>query len=258
MQRNEGMNMSTNNALTIDGLTVNFDGFKAVDGFSTVIEDGELRVVLGPNGAGKTTMMDLISGKTKASAGSVRLYGRDITSRAEHKIARAGIGRKFQIPSIFRDLTVRENFEVAVTRTPGVLSNLRMGLRASERKQVQHIVDLTQLGDVLEKRAGDLSHGQMQWLELGMLIGQESRVILLDEPTAGMTQAETLKTSRIINALKGSHTLLVVEHDMAFVREIAEKITVMHLGKMLAEGKIEQIEKDPAVQDAYLGSGGIH
>jgi urea transport system ATP-binding protein len=250
--------MVTSHALSIDGLTVSFGGFKAVDGFSTVIEDGELRVVLGPNGAGKTTMMDLISGKTKTTGGTVRLFGRDITSRPEHQIARAGIGRKFQIPSIFRDLTVRENLEVAVTRVPGVLANLRMGLRAPERSRLNQVVDLTQLEDVLEKRAGDLSHGQMQWLELGMLIGQDARVILLDEPTAGMTQAETLKTSQIIKSLKGNHTLLVVEHDMAFVREIAEKITVMHLGKMLAEGKIAQIEKDPAVQEAYLGSGGIH
>lgn len=250
--------MASRDALSIDGLTVSFSGFKAVDGFSTVIEDGELRVVLGPNGAGKTTMMDLISGKTKATGGHVHLFGREITNRPEHQIARAGVGRKFQIPSVFRDLTVRQNLEVAVTREPSVLRNLRIGLRLAERHKIQKIVDLTQLGDVLEQRAGDLSHGQMQWLELGMLIVQDARVILLDEPTAGMTQAETLKTSQIINSLKGSHTLIVVEHDMAFVREIAERITVMHLGKLLAEGNIRAIEQDPAVQEAYLGSGGIH
>ncbi len=245
-------------ALVIDGLGVEFGGFKAVDCFSTVIEDGELRVLLGPNGAGKTTLMDLISGKTRSTEGRVDLYGRDITNMAEHEIARAGVGRKFQIPSIFRDLTVRQNLEVAACKETGVLRNLRFGLPQDDRAKIDRVIELTRLGDVLGQRAGDLSHGQMQWLELGMLIVQDSRVILLDEPTAGMTQAETHKTSEIINELKGQHTLLVVEHDMAFVREIAEKITVMHLGKMLAHGRIAEIETNPDVQEAYLGSGGIH
>ncbi|MEO1283408.1 MAG: urea ABC transporter ATP-binding protein UrtD [Pseudomonadota bacterium] len=247
-----------NPALIIDGLSVDFGGFKAVDGFSTVIDDGELRVVLGPNGAGKTTMMDLITGNTRSTGGTVTMYGKDITNHAEHEIARAGLGRKFQIPSVFRDLTVFENFEVAVTKQQGVFGNLRFALRASEKEKLDQIIELTQTSDVIDKRAGDLSHGQMQWLELGMLIAQDSRVILLDEPTAGMTQGETYRTSQIIKALKGQHTIIVVEHDMAFVREIAEKITVMHLGKMLAEGRMDVIENDPKVQDAYLGSGGIH
>lgn len=247
-----------NPALVIDGLSVDFGGFKAVDGFSTVIDDGELRVVLGPNGAGKTTMMDLVTGNTRSTGGSVMMYGKDITNHAEHEIARAGLGRKFQIPSVFRDLTVYENFEVAVTKQRGVFGNLRFGLRGSEKQKLDQIIELTQTSDVIDKRAGELSHGQMQWLELGMLIAQDCRVILLDEPTAGMTQGETYRTSQIIKELKGKHTIIVVEHDMVFVREIAEKITVMHLGKMLAEGRIEKIEKDPKVQDAYLGSGGIH
>ncbi|MEM6677766.1 MAG: urea ABC transporter ATP-binding protein UrtD [Pseudomonadota bacterium] len=245
-------------ALTIDGLGVSFGGFKAVDCFSTVVNDGELRVVLGPNGAGKTTMMDLISGKTASTEGHVYLFGQDITNKPEHEIARAGIGRKFQIPSIFRDLRVRENLEVAAVKETSVLRNLRLGMSRPERTRMEEVIELTRLGDVLETRAGDLSHGQMQWLELGMLIVQDARVILLDEPTAGMTQAETLKTSQIINELKGKHTLIVVEHDMAFVREIAERITVMHMGKMLAEGSIAQIEGNEAVREAYLGSGGIH
>ena len=245
-------------ALMMDGLTVDFGGFRAVDGFSTVIDDGELRVILGPNGAGKTTMMDLISGRTRSTGGHVFLYGEEITNRAEHHIARAGVGRKFQIPSIFRELTVRQNLEVAAGDEPGVFANLRLGLRSERRAAIERVIELTRLGDVLGQRAGDLAHGQMQWLELGMLLVQDARVILLDEPTAGMTQAETLRTSEIINVLKGQHTIVVVEHDMAFVREIAEKITVMHLGKMLAEGPIAKIETDPAVQEAYLGSGGIH
>ncbi len=250
--------MAQDNALTVDGLGVDFSGFKAVDGFTMIVADGELRVLLGANGAGKTTLMDLISGRTRCTDGTVHLYGQNITNWEEHKIARAGIGRKFQIPSIFRELTVAQNFEVAGTREPSVLKNLRLNLSAAAKARIEEVIELTGLEDVLGKRAGDLSHGQMQWLELGMLIIQDARVILLDEPTAGMTQVETLKTSRIINRLKGQHTILVVEHDMAFVREIANKITVMHLGKQLAEGTIEEIEKNPAVKDAYLGSGGIH
>lgn len=245
-------------ALAIDGLTVDFGGFRAVDHFTTAVQDGELRVILGPNGAGKTTLMDLISGKTAATGGKIALYGKTITGLSEHLIARAGVGRKFQIPSVFRDLTVRQNLEVSVSQVPGVLKNLRLKMPAEDRRRIEEVIDLTQLGPVLNQLAGDLSHGQMQWLELGMLITQEAKVILLDEPTAGMTRAETSKTADIILALKGSHTILVVEHDMGFVRQIAEKITVMHMGKRLAEGPIEKIETDPAVQEAYLGSGGIH
>lgn len=245
-------------ALMIDGLGVAFGAFKAVDNFSTIIAEGELRVVLGPNGAGKTTLMDLISGKTASTQGKVFLHGQEITNLPEHRIARAGVGRKFQIPSVFRDLRVRENLEVAAVQSPKLFRNLRLGARREERARIDRVVDLTRLGDVLETRAGDLSHGQMQWLELGMLIAQDAKVILLDEPTAGMTAGETMKTSQIINDLKGKHTLIVVEHDMAFVRAIAERITVMHMGKLLAEGPIDRIESDPAVQEAYLGSGGIH
>ncbi|MEM9047151.1 MAG: urea ABC transporter ATP-binding protein UrtD [Pseudomonadota bacterium] len=245
-------------ALKLDGLGVSFGGFKAVDSFTTVVDEGELRVVLGPNGAGKTTMMDLVSGKTRATEGRVALFNRDITNRAEHQIARAGIGRKFQIPSIFRDLRVRENLEVAAVKETAVLRNLRRSLTGGQKQRIEEVIELTRLDAVLDTRAGDLSHGQMQWLELGMLIAQNVRVILLDEPTAGMTQAETHKTSQIIKALKGKHTIIVVEHDMAFVRAIAERITVMHMGKLLAEGPMAQIEADPAVQEAYLGSGGIH
>ncbi|SHM76040.1 urea transport system ATP-binding protein [Roseovarius litoreus] len=245
-------------ALTIEGLEVDFGGFKAVDSMTTVIDDGELRVILGPNGAGKTTLMDLISGKTAATGGKVHLFGRDITNRPEHEIARAGVGRKFQIPSVFRDLSVLQNLEVAVSHEPRVFRNLRLGMSRADRKRIDEVIDLTGLGAVLDTLAGDLSHGQMQWLELGMLITQQSKVILLDEPTAGMTQGETSKTADIILRLKGTHTILVVEHDMAFVRKIAEKVTVMHLGKLLAEGPMQTIEADPAVRDAYLGSGGLH
>jgi urea transport system ATP-binding protein len=245
-------------ALTIDGLSVDFDGFKAVNSVSMIVDEGELRVLLGANGAGKTTLMDLISGKTKSTGGRVFLYDTDITNMEEHEIAGAGVGRKFQIPSVFKDLTVRRNLEVAsCSRDTRVLANLGFGFSLEGEKRVDEVLELIGLTEEASTIAANLSHGQTQWLELGMLMVQNAKVLLLDEPTAGMTQAETLKTSKIINALKGKHTLLVVEHDMAFVREIAQRITVMHLGQVLAEGSVTEIEQNPKVKEAYLGSRAI-
>ena len=242
-------------ALTIDGLSVDFDGFKAVNGVSMIVEDGELRVLLGANGAGKTTLMDLISGKTKSTGGRVFVHDTEITNWEEHKIARAGIGRKFQIPSVFKELTVRRNLEVASCKNPGVFANLGFGFSA--KAKIDEVLELIGLTEEAGQVAAYLSHGQTQWLELGLLITQDPKIILLDEPTAGMTQAETHKTSLIVNNLKGRHTIIVVEHDMAFVREIAERITVLHLGQVLAEGSVAEIENDPKVRAAYLGSKGI-
>lgn len=244
-------------ALTIHGIGVDFAGFKAVDKVSMIIADGELRVLLGANSAGKTTLMDLISGKTKSTQGRVYIDDLDVTNWEEHRIARAGIGRKFQIPSVFKDLTVRRNLEVASCRRPGVFANLGFGSGSSERARVDRALELAGLQDQAQKRAAELSHGQTQWLELATLIVQDRRIILLDEPTAGMSQAETEKTSEIINGLKGQHTLIVVEHDMAFVRAIAQTVKVMHLGKILAEGSVAEIETNEAVRRAYLGSHGI-
>src|SRR6202165_509587 len=244
-------------ALTIDGLSVDFEGFKAVNQVTMTIDDGELRVLLGANGAGKTTLMDLISGKTKSTGGRVFLHDTDITNWEEHKIARAGVGRKFQIPSIFKELTVRRNLEVASCRNPGVFANLRFGFSADAERTVDEVLELIGLTGEANQVAAYLSHGQTQWLDVGLLITQNPKIILLDEPTAGMTQAETHKTSLIVNNLRGRHTIIVVEHDMAFVREIAERITVLHLGQVLAEGSVEEIETDPKVREAYLGSKGI-
>jgi urea transport system ATP-binding protein len=245
-------------ALTLDGLGVDFSGFKAVSNVSTVIEEGELRVLLGANGAGKTTLMDLVSGRTHATEGHVFLFDKEITNKEEFVIARSGLGRKFQIPSVFKELSVRRNLAVASCPSRGVLSNLRFGFPKASRDRVEEVLQLIGLADEAEETAANLSHGQTQWLELGLLIVQNPKVLLLDEPTAGMTAAETQKTARIINALKGRHTLVVVEHDMAFVREIAQRITVLHLGQIIAEGDIAHIENDPKVKEAYLGSGGIH
>ncbi len=244
-------------ALTVDGLSVDFDGFKAVNAVSMIVDEGELRVLLGANGAGKTTLMDLISGKTKSTGGRVFFYDTEITNKEEYEIARAGLGRKFQIPSVFKDLTVRRNLEVVSCRDTRVLANLGFGFSREGEERVDEVLELIGLSEQAATIAANLSHGQIQWLELGMLMVQNAKVLLLDEPTAGMTQAETLKTSKIINALKGKHTLLVVEHDMAFVREIAERITVMHLGQVLAEGSVTEIERNPKVREAYLGSRAI-
>ncbi|WP_234195484.1 urea ABC transporter ATP-binding protein UrtD [Pseudacidovorax sp. NFM-22] len=249
--------MTATPALELRSLGVSFGGFKAVDGVSLQVAEGELRVLLGANGAGKTTLMDLISGKTRSSQGQVLLYGTDITNRPEYRVARAGIGRKFQIPSVFRELTVRQNLGVAATREPSILRNLRWGFGRAAESGIDEILALTGLEALQQRQAADLSHGQTQWLELGLLIAQKPKVILLDEPTAGMTHAETSRTAQILNALRGRQTILVVEHDMAFVRDIAEKITVLHLGKVLAEGSVAQIERDPRVRQAYLGSHGI-
>jgi urea transport system ATP-binding protein len=244
-------------ALTIDGLSVDFDGFKAVNSVSMIIDEGELRVLLGANGAGKTTLMDLISGKTKSTSGRVYLGDIEITNWEEHRIARAGLGRKFQIPSVFKELTVRRNLEVASCKHPGVFANLGFGFGASAKDNVDEVLELIGLTEEANQTAAYLSHGQTQWLELGLLITQNPKIVLLDEPTAGMTQAETHKTSLIVNNLKGRHTIIVVEHDMAFVREIAERITVLHLGQVLAEGNVAEIESNPKVREAYLGSKGI-
>ncbi|MGF1624470.1 MAG: urea ABC transporter ATP-binding protein UrtD [Alphaproteobacteria bacterium] len=245
-------------ALKVDQLELDYGGFKAVDGFSMDVAEGELRVLIGANGAGKTTLMDLISGRTKSTGGRVYLHDVDITNKQEHQIARAGVGRKFQIPSVFRGLTVLQNLSVAATVRKNVFGNLGISLPAARRAEVDRILGVIELRDRQSALAGTLSHGETQWLELGMLMIQDPKIIMLDEPTAGMTHAETLKTSRIVNSMKGTHTILVVEHDMSFVREIANQITVMHLGRKLAEGTVHEIETNPAVKDAYLGSGGIH
>ena len=244
--------------LEIEDLEVNFRGFRAVDGFSMAVEEGELRVLIGANGAGKTTLMDLITGRTKSTGGKVTFLGDNITNRQEHKIARRGIGRKFQVPSVFKDLTVRENLEVAYTRSLSVWRNLLVSAKPRQLdRQIERALELASLTEESTNLAGNLSHGQTQWLELGMVLVQNPKLVLLDEPTAGMTGLETEKTSEIINGLRGEHSIIVVEHDMTFVRSICEVITVMHLGKKLAEGTVEQIENDQSVIDAYLGSGGI-
>lgn len=243
--------------LELRDVTVSFAGFLAVNGLDLSVARGELRCLIGPNGAGKTTALDLICGKTRPSSGEIRLGGRQLDRLEEHEIARAGVGRKFQVPSVFRELTVRDNLEVAYCRHVGVFGNLLRFGRSAESDGLEKLADLVGLRDELSQPAGYLSHGQTQWLEIALLLAQDTELILMDEPTAGMTAQETRRTAELFNRLKGRHTLVVVEHDMSFVKEIGDFISVMHQGRLLAEGSVKDIEQHPAVREAYLGSGGI-
>ena len=243
--------------LEMRGVEVEFSGFKALRGLEFSVEEGELRCLIGPNGAGKTTALDVICGKTRVRAGEIRFRGRATRKLEEYRIARLGIGRKFQVPSVFRELTVWDNLWAAHARRSGVFANLRaFGSRAA-RADLAKLAEFVGLGETVQQRAGILSHGQTQWLEIAMLMAQDAQLMLLDEPTAGMTAQETRKTAELMNRLKGRHTLVVVEHDMGFIREIADVISVMHQGRLLAQGTVGEVEANPEVRRAYLGSGGI-
>ncbi|HTO98579.1 MAG TPA: urea ABC transporter ATP-binding protein UrtD [Myxococcales bacterium] len=240
--------------LYLDGVTVSFDGFKALDGLSLIVEPGELRCIIGPNGAGKTTMMDVITGKTRPDAGEAQFGNAcDLTRLSEPEIARAGIGRKFQKPTIFRNHTVFENLEVALKTDKRVLPTLRARRSAEQEARIEEVLDLIGLRRKAEQKADLLSHGEKQWLEIGMLLMQDPRLLLLDEPVAGMSDEETARTGELLQSLAGKHSLVVVEHDMHFVESIARKVTVLHEGRLLAEGTLESVREDPRVIDVYLG-----
>jgi urea transport system ATP-binding protein len=241
--------------LFVDNVSVSFDGFKALTDLTLVLEPGELRCIIGPNGAGKTTMLDVITGKTRPTSGKVYMHGQneDLTLRSEYEIARLGIGRKFQRPTVFPAHTVLENVELAFAANKGVFRSLFYRVQAKESARLKDILELVGLYDVRGNPAGALSHGQKQWLEIGMLLAQQPTVLLVDEPVAGMTHQETEKTAELMLSLAGEHTVVVVEHDMDFVRSIARKVTVLHEGHVLAEGSMEQVQKDPKVVQVYLG-----
>ena len=243
--------------LDLRDISVSFNGFKALNGLNMSVRKGELRCLIGPNGAGKTTALDIICGKVKPSVGTVTFDGTALHDLEEHEIARVGVGRKFQVPSVFRDMTVAENLEVARARRPAVWANLRWDVRRAGRADIERLAELIGLTEQLERPAAYLSHGQTQWLEIGMLVAQDAELILMDEPTAGMTAQETRKTAELLDRLKGKHTLVVVEHDMGFVKAIGDIISVMHMGQLLAEGTGAEVEAHPEVRRAYLGSGGI-
>jgi len=240
--------------LYLDGISVSFDGFKALNALSLSIDIGELRCVIGPNGAGKTTMMDVITGKTRPDSGSA-FFGQtiDLTRLTDAEIAQAGIGRKFQKPTIFEHHSVFENLELAMKADKRVRRALFAKLASTERDRIAEMLKLIRLGDAADREAGLLSHGQKQWLEIGMLLMQEPRLLLLDEPVAGMSDDETERTAELFLSLAGKHSLVVVEHDMAFIAKIARKVTVLHEGSVLAEGPMDQVREDPRVVEVYLG-----
>ncbi|EGK72066.1 Putative Urea ABC transporter, ATP-binding protein UrtD [Methyloversatilis universalis FAM5] len=244
---------NTDFVLAIEDLTVSFDGFKAIDALTLYVDRGELRVIIGPNGAGKTTLLDLICGKTKASAGSIKFKNQEMTRLAEHKIVRAGVGRKFQTPSIYENLSVFKNLEVSFPRGRSVLGALGFRCTDEVKERVQSVATEIGLADALDTEAGLLSHGQKQWLEIGMLLMQEPELLMLDEPIAGMSVRERELTADLLQRICKGRSVIVIEHDMDFVKRIAHKVTVMHQGKILAEGSMEKVQADPKVIDVYLG-----
>jgi urea transport system ATP-binding protein len=240
--------------LYLEGITVSFDGFKALNELTLYIDDGELRCIIGANGAGKTTMMDVITGKTKPDSGSV-YFGQkiDLLRMSETDIAQGGIGRKFQKPTVFEFHTVYENLELSMASNKEVWPTLVARLNAEEKDRIDEVLEVIGLSEHRYRLAGVLSHGQKQWLEIGMLLMQNPRVLLVDEPVAGMTGQETERTAELLTSLAGQHSVVVVEHDMEFVRSIARKVTVLHEGSVLAEGSMDQVQNDPRVIEVYLG-----
>jgi urea transport system ATP-binding protein len=249
-----GVDASHGPILYLDGISVSFDGFRALNNLSLTVEDGELRCIIGPNGAGKTTMMDVITGKTRPDSGTA-FFGQtiDLTKLTEPQIAHAGIGRKFQKPTVFEELTVFENLELAMKADKQVRRTLFAQLLPAQRDRIAGTLRTIRLAGSEQRLAGSLSHGQKQWLEIGMLLMQEPELILLDEPVAGMTDAETARTAELILELAGTHSVVVVEHDMDFVGKIARTVTVLHEGSVLAEGSMAAVQADERVIEVYLG-----
>lgn len=247
----EGSN--TDFLLGIEGLTVSFDGFKAVDDLTLYLDRDELRVVIGPNGAGKTTVLDLICGKTKATEGSIKFLNKELTDLSEHEIVRAGVGRKFQTPSIYENLTVYENLEVSYPKGRNVFGALTFKRTEEVDQRIREVSRDIFLEEMLEMEAGLLSHGQKQWLEIGMLLIQDPVLLMLDEPVAGMSVKEREQTAELLKRICKGRAVLVIEHDMEFVARIAHKVTVLHQGKILAEGNMEKVQSDPKVIEVYLG-----
>jgi urea transport system ATP-binding protein len=240
--------------LYLDGVTVSFDGFRALNNLSFTIEPGEMRAIIGPNGAGKTTMMDVVTGKTRPDAGEVLFDGsHNLTHLDETQIAELGIGRKFQKPTVFDSHTVYDNLELALKADRRVRETLWWRESASERDRISEILNTIRLTALQNRLAGSLSHGQKQWLEIGMLLAQDPKLLLVDEPVAGMTDVETHQTAELLKEINREHTVVVVEHDMTFVRELGVKVTCLHEGSVLAEGSIDQVSQNDRVVEVYLG-----
>lgn len=239
--------------LAVEGLTVSFDGFKAVDDMNLYVDENEIRVIIGPNGAGKTTVLDLICGRTKASEGSIRFRGKELTKMKENQIVHAGVGRKFQNPSIYEDLSVFENLEISYPKGRSVFGALTFQRDKKVIERIEEVAETIFLADQLHTSADLLSHGQKQWLEIGMLLIQDPELLMLDEPVAGMSVSERKKTAELLHTIIQNRSVLVIEHDMKFVEDIAHRVTVMHQGKILSEGSMEHVQNDPKVIEVYLG-----
>lgn len=239
--------------LDIQNVTVSFDGFKAINNLNLSLDPGELRVIIGPNGAGKTTFLDVITGKVQPSEGQVLFKGRNLRNTAEHKISRLGIGRKFQTPRVYLNLTPRENLELSYNRSKNLLSTLFQKPSAQDREELMRLLTIIGLAGKANVPASILSHGEKQWLEIGMLVAQSPDLLLVDEPVAGMTDEETERTGQLLISLAETHSIIVIEHDMEFVRQIARQVTVLHQGSVLCEGTMDQVQNDPRVIEVYLG-----
>src|SRR5262245_41126778 len=245
---------TTTALLYLNGVTVSFDGFRALNDLSLTVEPGEMRAIIGPNGAGKTTMMDVVTGKTRPDKGDVYFDGSfDLTRLDETEIAQLGIGRKFQKPTVFESHTVEDNLRLALKGDPRARSPLFWRETVDEQTRLDRILETVHLGGVRARMAGSLAHGQKQWLEIGMLLAQDPKLLLVDEPVAGMTDAETQQTAELLKTINRDHTVVVVEHDMAFVRDLGVKVTVLHEGAVIAEGSIDQVSSNERVIEVYLG-----
>jgi urea transport system ATP-binding protein len=244
---------TTEPLLELRGVTVSFDGFLALNDLNLVLQPGELRAVIGPNGAGKTTFLDVITGKVQPTKGSVWFRGRPLLGITEHRIARLGIGRKFQTPRVYQNLTTRRNLELAVSRNASPFALLFSPLDQESRDRVQHLLEVVGLEAQAGVPSGGLSHGQKQWLEIAMLVAQSPELLLVDEPVAGLTDEETELTAALLKDLSGRHTVLVIEHDMDFIRDLQAPVTVLHEGHVLCEGSMETVQNDPKVIEVYLG-----
>jgi urea transport system ATP-binding protein len=240
--------------LMLEGVNKAFDGFKAITNLNFYMDDGELRTIIGPNGAGKSTMMDIITGRTKPDTGKVE-FGKDtdLTSMNEHQINRLGIGRKFQTPSVYIHHTVFDNLLLSLKGSRGVFNALFSRTTSEQRDRIAAVLKTINLTDKADSLAGLLSHGQKQWLEIGMLLAQDPKLLLVDEPAAGMTDEETHKTGELLLSLEGKHSIIVIEHDMTFVRQIARKVTVLHQGTVLCEGTVDEVQNSEKVIEVYLG-----
>ncbi len=240
--------------LTLESVHKTFEGFKAINDLTFYLDEGELRTIIGPNGAGKSTMLDLITGRTRPDSGKIE-FGRDtdLTRLNEYQINRLGVGRKFQTPSVYVEHTVFENILLSLPGTRSVWEALFSRTTPRQRERVSEVLEIVGLRDKAETQAGALAHGQKQWLEIGMLLAQDPRLLLVDEPATGMSDEETVKTGELLLSLAGKHSIVVIEHDMTFVRQIARKVTVLHQGSVLCEGTVDEVQNNEKVREVYLG-----